>query len=203
MYRSIRPYALAILLLTPAASLAAQQRVIHAGPLLGGRVATITGDNQDDATSITTSVVGGFASVTFGRLAVQSELTLARNGTDWPDEDASISIGYLRVPVLALWRFPGNGTRMVVPFITAGPAFAFKTGCTLTVDGDDHECNENTTAVSGSELGFIVGGGVEIGRLRASLRLDRGLSNINGDGPAVVKNHAVTLAVGYGFRIGG
>lgn len=41
-----------------------------------------------------------------------------------------------------------------------------------------------------------------VGRAQVSLRYDMGLANINGDGEANVKNRAITLAVGYGFRVG-
>lgn len=179
----------------------AQGRSLLVGPTIGLNSAKVTGDNQDDASRRTGFRLGGFASLTLGRhLAIQPEITYTTKGSKWTGQDAEIKIGYIQAPVLARYRFTLGP--QVTPFVMAGPAFSIKAGCTLIVDGDEMECNDNTTSVAGSDFGMIFGAGAEIGRAQLSLRYDLGLKNINGDGPANVKNQVVKLSVGYGFRLG-
>lgn len=179
----------------------AQSKRITVGPRLDLSVASVTGDNQDDATSRTGFRIGAWASMDLSsKFSIQPEVVLSGKGSNWPDDEASIKISYLQIPVLAQYRFTTGKT--VNPYVLAGPALSFKAGCSLKVEGSDYECNEETTAVAGTDFGMIVGGGVHLGRAQVSLRYDLGLANINGDGEASVKNRAITLAVGYGFRIG-
>ena len=180
----------------------AQGKTILVGPTFGINSAKVTGDNQEDASRRTGLRLGGFASISLGQhLAIQPEIALTGKGSKWADQDAEIKIRYLQIPILARYRF-GSSASGFAPFVMAGPAFAIKTGCTLTVDGDDMECNDQTTSVAGSDFGLIFGAGAELGRAQFSLRYDLGLKNINGDGPANVKNQTVKVSVGYGFRIG-
>ncbi len=177
------------------------QKRITVGPRLDLNVARVVGDNQDDATSRTGIRIGAWASMDLNeKFSVQPEFVLSGKGSKFPDDDASIKISYLQIPVLAQYRFTTGKT--VNPYVLAGPALSFKAGCNLQVEGSDYECSEQTTAVSSTDFGLILGGGVHIGRAQVSLRYDLGLANINGDGDAVVKNRAISLAVGYGFSIG-
>lgn len=185
-----------------AGTLSAQERIIHVGPTFGVNITKVTGDNQEDATTRTGIRVGGFATIGLGgNFALQPELVYTGKGASFPDDDAEIKIGYIQVPVLARMRL-GSGQGKAAPYLLAGPAFAFKAGCSLIVDGDSMECSDNTTSVAGSDLSLILGAGVELGRGRVSVRWDKGLKNINGDGDANVKNQAFTIAVGYAFRLG-
>lgn len=179
----------------------AQKKSITIGPRIDLNVARVVGDNQDDATSRTGMRIGAWASMDLSeKFSIQPEFVLSGKGSKWPDDDASIKISYLQIPVLAQYRFTTGKT--VNPYLLAGPALSFKAGCNLQVEGSDYECSEETTAVSSTDFGMILGGGVHIGRAQLSLRYDLGLANINGDGEAVVKNRAFSVAVGYGFRLG-
>ena len=194
-------YAIAAFAAVGATAAHAQGKSITVGPRLDLNVARVVGDNQDDATSQTGFRIGAWASMDLSsKFSIQPEFVLSGKGSKFPDDDASIKISYLQIPVLAQYRMTSGKT--VNPYLLAGPALSFKAGCNLTVEGSDHECNEETTAVSSTDFGVIVGGGVHVGRAQVSLRYDIGLANINGDGNANVKNRAVTIAVGYGFRIG-
>jgi len=192
---------IAALTVTAGAALHAQNRGITAGPRLDLNVARVVGDNQEDATSRTGFRIGAWASMDLSsNFSIQPEFVLSGKGSKWPDDDASIKISYLQIPVLAQYRFTQG--KSVIPYVLAGPALSFKAGCSLKYEGSNYECSEETTAVSGTDFGMIVGGGVHVGRAQVSLRYDMGLANINGDGEANVKNRAITLAVGYGFRVG-
>lgn len=200
--RTLHRYlALAALAAAAAPAAKAQQKTIIAGPSLGLNVAKVVGDNQDDASSRSGYRIGAFATIELSRnLSFQPELIYTGKGTKWVDDDADIKIGYIQIPLLARLRFPSASSRFI-PYVMAGPAVAIKAGCTLTVEGDKHPCNDETTAVAGSDFGAVFGAGAELGAAQVSLRIDAGLKNINGDGPANVKNRAITMAVGYGFRV--
>lgn len=179
----------------------AQSRAITVGPRLDLNMARVVGDNQEDATSRTGFRIGAWASMDLSsKFSIQPEFVLSGKGSKWPDDDASIKISYLQIPILAQYRFTQG--KSVTPYVLAGPALSFKAGCSLKYEGSDYECSNETTPVSGTDFGMIVGGGVHVGRAQVSLRYDMGLANINGDGEASVKNRAITLAVGYGFRVG-
>lgn len=187
-------------LVAGAAPLAAQTKVL-VGPTLGINSAKNTGDNQEDASRRTGLHLGGFASFSLGRLAIQPEVTYTSKGSKWVDDDAEIKIGYIQVPLLARYRFASEDARFR-PYVMFGPAVAFKAGCTLIVSGGEYECSDETTAVAGTDFGLMFGAGAELGPAQFSIRYDRGLKNINGDGPANVKNQVIRFAVGYGFRLG-
>lgn len=194
-------FAIAMLATFGGSAVHAQKKTITVGPRLDLNVARVVGDNQDDATSRTGMRIGAWASMDLNaKFSIQPEFVLSGKGSKWPDEDASIKISYLQIPILAQYRLTTGKT--VNPYLLAGPALSFKAGCNLQVEGSDYACNEETTAVSSTDFGMILGGGVHIGRAQVSLRYDLGLANINGDGDAVVKNRAFSVAVGYGFRIG-
>lgn len=192
--------ALTALTLASGTAAQAQKKGITVGPRLDLNIARVVGDNQDDATSRTGMRIGAWASMDLSeKFSIQPEFVLSGKGSKWPDDDASIKISYLQIPVLAQYRFTAG--RTVNPYVLAGPALSFKAGCNLQVEGSDYECSDQTTAVSSTDFGMILGAGVHIGRAQVSLRYDLGLANINGDGDAVVKNRAFNVAVGYGFRV--
>lgn len=194
-------FAIAALATLGTSAAQAQGRTITVGPRIDLNVARVVGDNQDDATSRTGFRIGAWASMDLSqKFSIQPEFVLSAKGSEFPDDDASIKISYLQIPVLAQYRFSAGKT--VNPYVLAGPALSFKAGCNLQVEGADYECSDETTSVSSTDFGMILGGGVHIGRAQVSLRYDLGLANINGDGAANVKNRAFTFAVGYGFRIG-
>jgi Outer membrane protein beta-barrel domain len=183
-------------------SSAAAQEKLLVGPIFGINSSKIIGDNQEDASRRTGLRLGGFLSYSVSRkLSIQPEFAMTSKGTKWVDDDAEIKINYIQVPVLARLRFPSSKSSFA-PYVMAGPAFAFKSGCSLIVEGQSYECSSETTAVAGSDFGLVFGAGAELGHAQFSLRYDMGLKNINGDGEANVKNRTVKLAVGYGFRIG-
>jgi len=194
-------FAIAALATLGTSAAQAQGRTITVGPRIDLNVARVVGDNQDDASSRTGFRIGAWASMDLSqKFSIQPEFVLSAKGSEFPDDDASIKISYLQIPVLAQYRFSTGKT--VNPYVLAGPALSFKAGCNLQVEGADYECSDETTSVSSTDFGMILGGGVHIGRAQVSLRYDLGLANINGDGAANVKNRAFTFAVGYGFRIG-
>lgn len=195
-------FAVALVSLAAAGSLSAQERIIRVGPTFGVNITKITGDNQEDATTRTGIRAGGFATIGLGgNFALQPELVYTGKGANYPDDEAEIKIGYIQLPVLARLRIP-TGQGKAAPYLIAGPAFAFKAGCTIVVEGESMDCDDTSTEVAGSDFGLILGAGLEVGQGRISVRWDQGLKNINADGPAKVKNRSLTIAVGYAFRAG-
>jgi hypothetical protein len=52
-------------------------------------------------------------------VSIQPEFVLSGKGSKWPDDDASIKISYLQIPVLAQYRLTTGKT--VNPYLLAGP----------------------------------------------------------------------------------
>lgn len=98
-----------------------------------------------------------------------------------------LKFGYLEVPLLlrATFGSAGAGAR---PWVTAGPAVAFKLSCDATIDADEIEAEAECTEVDEGEeepnefksvdFGLMVGAGVDFGRFGVSVRYDLGLANI-------------------------
>lgn len=86
-----------------------------------------------------------------------------------------------------------------MPHFYAGSALGFKAGCTYAEDGEDGSipCGDASFEAKSTDLGLIVGAGVEFGRTAVSLRLDQGLST-QVDGFSV-KNRAILLVVTRAF----
>jgi hypothetical protein len=186
-----------------AAPLAAQARYIEAGPMVGFASTTITGDNQDDTKSRTGLMLGGFLAVRLGdRFVVQPEALHVQKGARFEDfGDATMRVNYLQIPLTVRARFPRAGGTFT-PTLLAGPTLAMRLGCTIQFEGEDFDCDDTDSQVTGSDFGMVFGAGAEIGRVRVSLRYDQGLRNINAEGPAKVKNRALEATVGYAFRLG-
>src|SRR5262249_55093001 len=121
--------------------------------------------------------------------------------------DVSIRLNYLEVPVLARWNFTSSSS--VTPHLYAGPAIAFRTGCSLSLSAQgaslSSECTELESDEGGqlniSKIGFgvVVGGGLsfDLGARRATVgaRYDAGLKNIVSSGEA--KNRTLSILASF------
>jgi hypothetical protein len=111
-----------------------------------------------------------------------------------------ITINYIEVPLLARVNVLQSGENTLS--IHGGPAFAFSTG--------GEEKNNGRTVVAPLKLktfdmGLAIGAQVEQNKFLLGVRYTMGLSNIFADdaalyGFSVMKNRALTLFAGYGFR---
>lgn len=135
-------------------------------------------------------------------------------------QSAEFGIDYFEVPLLLRVELPGFGGR-VFPYVQAGPAFAWKIDCGMTVgptigapDGassrsartacDDLSGENVEETIKNFERGLLFGGGLElpvlgVGAITLDGRYTHGLSRLAGDGD--IYNRALSLMLGYSFSM--
>ena len=124
-----------------------------------------------------------------------------------------IELDYLEFTALGRLRFPLAGDRLSLHLLT-GPAVAVETGCGLSSTnnfGDsrlefDEECDEVNLERSAIDVGWAVGGGLDIGiteKLSASpgILYTRGLVDVDTASRASLHNRALTLGIGLAYAI--
>ena len=185
---------------------ASAQRTTTVGPVLGLNIATFGGDDAVNVDSRTGFLVGGFAA--FGlseRFALEPSLLYTQKGGQVEFEEGAegtIKLTYFQVPVLARFRFPSGN---VTPNLMAGPAIAFRSGCTASASQGAIEinvdCDEADVQLSSTDFSVIFGVGLEFGRFMVSARYDYGLTAIPSEGSDDVFNRTISLVGQYGFRL--
>jgi hypothetical protein len=68
----------------------------------------------------------------------------------------------------------------------------------------EQSCADLGLKIAGTDVGAILGGGVEIDRLSATIRYEYGLAGLERSSPSLfdVKNRTFFLLVGYSWRLG-
>ena len=156
------------------------------------------------------ALVGGGSPVAFD--SAQVAAWTSQVGT-LSGQQLEFGLDYVEVPVLLRWNFPTQGTRYR-PYLNAGPAFAWRLDCGLTLDGsgggaeaacEDLSRDNLEETLKEYELGLAVGGGLDVfvlggsGAINVDARLTRGLSRLSEEAGGEVKNQSFTLLLGYAF----
>lgn len=118
---------------------------------------------------------------------------------------AKVKLSYFEVPVLAKLTVPTKGGSRVSPHFYAGPAIAFKVGCTIsgsdgstTISGN---CDDNDAQAKSTDLSMVFGGGLTIRNAIIDVRYDLGLTKVDDSGNGQdVKNRTLYFLVGWQFR---
>jgi hypothetical protein len=172
---------------------------IDIGPKIGMNVATLSGDNMDDATAKVGLVLGGALSVNFSDMfALQPEVLFSMKGSSFDvANNRSYRLNYLEIPILGRVNIPLKG---VTPFFVIGPAFGINVSSTWTTDND----NGDLVNVSPMDVGLVIGGGAAIpvgkGKVVGELRFEKGLKTIDDTAtPDTITNSVFSILVGYAF----
>lgn len=129
-------------------------------------------------------------------MAIQPEILYAQYGANDENSDASYSIDYVQIPVLAKFGFGAPGVP-VKPEVFFGPYAGFNINSeiedsNISVNADDY--------FEGTDLGVVVGAGVQVTKLNFEFRYTAGLTNVFADQYADdEKNGAFSLNVGINF----
>jgi hypothetical protein len=159
---------------------------------------------------------GGFVRFGLGALTLQAEVLALTKGAqasiddDQGNVDGKIKLDYIEVPVTAMFSF-GNG-----PYIFAGPALAFETGCSLEGEVGNVEfeadCDDEDTDFfnrKSTDFGVTAGLGFQFqagpGAILIEGRHTWGLTNLNDDDTdsQKVNNRSFAIFAGYAIGIGG
>ncbi len=202
----------ALLLVLGMEGLAAQGKSHVFGLAGGATIATLGGSDVDGAESRVGLAFGGFASFGLSRnLSFETGAMYSMRGAKDTESgvEYTVKLDYIELPLLLSARFPGQSR--VVPFLSAGPALAFKVKCGITASGggttigtgcDDLE-SELGIRIRGTDAGLVGAAGIDVNMFRFAVRYYYGLSSVDDTSPngADIKNRVVTFLVGYGFRL--
>jgi hypothetical protein len=159
---------------------------------------------------------GGFAHVALaGPLSFQPEILFAAKGHRIHDLDAQptttptgelkrpsathvILIRYLEVPLLL--RLSKQTRESTAFYLIAGPAFALQRNAVIRQVSDAGRKEDIDALVTGSNLSYVAGGGVQHKRWLADARVTRGMRNIAVEPlPAEVTTDAFSVLIGVRF----
>lgn len=171
---------------------------------------------------------GSFGLFNVGPVIVSAEAFYRQKGAKNVNEfneqvftegSAEIGIDYVEIPVMLRVNLPTLGSR-VVPYLNAGPAFAWRIDCGITFTAasqtaerkcDDLAEENLEETIRDYEQGVVLGGGLDFAvsggtaAINLDARVTQGLSRINqeADGTVNVKNRVFSLMLGYSFGIPG
>lgn len=159
---------------------------------------SVTGDGRAGG------VFGVFGAHDFNpQFGMQVEGLFTQKGTEFEladdlgfDDDASFTLSYIEFPVLARVNFPASTATVR---LLAGPTFAFSVDESIKVG--DVELDADEVPLKSFEMGFALGGAVQIRKFVIDGRYTWGLTDINDDDDddATVKNGAFSLTFGWIF----
>lgn len=204
--RSLLPLLAAGVLFLPGAATAQMAAGISAGLTSS----TFEGDDAEGAESNTGFMAGGFVAIPLGEIiSVVPGAYYVQKGAefsdpDFPDDDFSVTLGYLEIPLLLSVAVVGDDRPFGVNLF-AGPEIAFRLSCSEDFGDDSVDCQDDDD-IKGTDFGLIAGAGVGFGRFFVNGGLDIGLTGIiDGDieDGADLKNSVYFLQAGIMFPIGG
>lgn len=178
--------------LTPLLGLAA---LVAAQPLHGqskiGITAGVVSANlaYSGSTHDTKGLIGFAAGLTMAssvasNLTLNPELLYVQKGaaSNTSGDDTKVKIGYIEVPILLRYAFGGDQAS-ARPFVTAGLSVGFEASCrvTATVAGvsDSADCDATGDKLKSTDIGFVLGAGLQGKSLGASVRYQSSISDIN------------------------
>ena len=169
-------------------------------PMVGGTLATITGDGTDDAKMKLGLVAGAeFGYHVAEPFAITAGALVSMQGAGMKDHegitDGSETLTYLNIPILANYYIvPGLAVKAGVQ-----PGFLLARKNKYTYNGHEHE-NTDKDGLKSFDFSIPIGLSYEISDFVIDARYNLGLSNmldIDGHSDYSQKNSVIMLTVGY------
>jgi hypothetical protein len=140
---------------------------------------------------------GGFLTLSLlPGFAIQPEVLFVQKGSTLSIAgfDTTLALDYIDIPVLARLSVGGGGAKV---YFFGGPSFNFNVSAEADNEGDfEDDLAEN---IEKSEIGAVVGLGVEIGKFLVEGRWIEGLTNVSKDSDATLRNRAFAVMAGIRF----
>jgi opacity protein-like surface antigen len=189
---------LAVVVLTPLA--AAAQTPVTFGVKGGVNIATLKFEDDEDNPDVK-SLVGAVAGIFLGKqfndnIGLRGEALFSQKGAKDREtgEDAKNKLTYIDVPILlTLGPSSSSDTRFNV---FTGPQFSFNTKAEFEDQSGETDIDDQ---VKSTDFGWVLGAGLEKGRLTADARYTLGLSNI-AEGGGKVKNRVFSVMIGVKLK---
>ena len=160
-----------------------------------------------DFSSKTRAVFGGFVARDFNEKAgLQIDFLYSQKGTQASVTDGvdtftlDITADYIEIPVLIRANIPGTSVKARV---FGGPAFAFKVTDDAVSKFNGVEIPEEEEAeFTSNDVGIVIGGAVQFGKVFVDVRYNWGLINVikDPDGDESAKTRTFGIMVGYQFK---
>lgn len=163
------------------------------GIKLGYNMATLAGDNLDDAETLDRFMAG--VSLEFsilGIFALQTDVLYSPQGARFQNQ-VDTKLNYISIPVLFKKSLFPMGVR---PYVLAGPEFCFL----LSAKAGETDIKDD---IKSQDLSATVGAGVELSLFGKGIyveaRYSYGLNNISEDGDQSIKNRVTRFFLGIYF----
>lgn len=143
---------------------------------------------------------GGWIGAGGSAARVHAELLIATKNLaiDSPIGPIDVASRTVEVPVLFVARLRPDAR--VRPLIVAGPFLSFISKVTQTVAGTTSDIKDE---LKGTDAGFVIGGGLEIGATKGAIVLDVryafGLKDISVATDTTFKSRTIMASIGYRF----
>jgi hypothetical protein len=181
--------------------------IILKGVKAGLNLATLTGDDADDAKTRAGLAAGGFVKVSLTpAFSVQPEVLYSMKGAKFEEssaDDFTIKLDYIEVPVLLQYNIPTQGN--VKPVLFAGPAVAFNMSAKLEGTIDSASADVDIDNVKSVDIGIAAGAGVELKSGTTTFgfeaRYTLGLGNVLDDVSNPGSNDLVDPSTGSAFDV--
>lgn len=175
---------------------------ITAKGIKGGiNIATLTGDDVEDAESKIGFVFGGFVSYEVNdAFCIQPEVLFTMKGTKMSGQGYEVSqnLNYIEIPILAKLNIAMDGNAQ--PNLFFGPAVGLNLSATYKIESDYGDDDGDIEDVAPMDIGIIFGGGVEFGNILIDARYDMGLTSIDDSSENFkVKNSVISIMLGMLF----
>jgi hypothetical protein len=189
------------------------QVVLGAGA--GFRSASIALDPDDDDLdgSRTGTAFFGFVGIPVSEsFRLQPGISLVQKGAKDSEDDVTLELDYLEVPILGVFSLPSEGPVGVHFF--AGPTIAFERKCSVTGEDEgislDVDCEASGVETKSTDIGVALGAALsyatsETMNLFLAAGYGLGLSNVadGEDDDQTAKNRVFGIDVGLSFLVGG
>lgn len=155
------------------------------GLTAGVNIATLGGDDAEDADNLT----GFFVGVSLVRpvtdmISFQGEIAFSRKGAkaNFEGTEVELRIDYIDVPLLAKIHLGPATPGGVRPALFIGPMVAFKVGCEGEAFGTSADCEDADIDVKAVDFGLVGGAGLDFDRFGVFARYQFGLASIDDSG---------------------
>lgn len=174
-------------------------------------ITTFKGSNASNIDGRTSWLGGAFLNAQISpAFNLQPEILFSQKGADYTTDGMrrNLVINYFEIPILAKFRLPVD--EVFFPHLLLGPNFAFRTNLKYSgmETGSGTQVNMNESEIRKSDVGAIVGAGVDIETRYSGLfftvdgRYGFGFNNLDRSDNAVeIKNAGWSFAVGIGFLL--
>jgi hypothetical protein len=184
---------LALALLAGTAGAQTPEGTWDIGLTAGVNVATISGNDTDDA-EWRSDFMGGL-SLNWGigpTLSLQPELLYSRKGAK-AEGGGTLKLGYIEVPVLV--KFATGASTQMRPAFFFGPSIGFNVSCDESLSGSvSSDCGDD---IKSTDFGVVGGIGFDVGAMGVFVRFTQGLTKLADDFDAM--NRVITLGGRYSF----